>query len=186
VVDFDEEHPVEVLRRLTNGIGVDRAIDAVGVDANAARRGPASRLSPEDREEFAREVAAAAPESHPDGDSWHPGDAPSQALTWAVEALAKAGTLAIIGVYPDAARSFPIGIAMNKNLTVNMGNCHHRTYIPRLIELTASGVVDPAEVLSQREPIASAIEAYRAFDQREAGWLKVELCPAEGGARLAA
>jgi threonine dehydrogenase-like Zn-dependent dehydrogenase len=178
VVNFDEEHPVETLRRLTNGIGVDRAIDAVGVDANTAHRGPAIPTTPQ-RDELRREVTMVAPHPHEAGDNWHPGDGPSQALTWAVEALAKAGTLAIIGVYPEAARSFPIGLAMNKNLALNMGNCHHRKYIPRLVELVASGLVDPAEVLSQREPIVSAIEAYRAFDRRQAGWLKVELRPAE-------
>jgi threonine dehydrogenase-like Zn-dependent dehydrogenase len=186
VVNFEDEHPAETILRLTNGIGVDRAIDAVGVDANTAHRGPASKLSPAERDELAREVAEVAPQQHPDRDNWHPGDGPSQALVWAVDALAKAGTLAIIGVYPDAARFFPIGVAMNKNLTLNMGNCHHRRYIPRLVDLVESGVVDPAEVLSQREPIASAIEAYRAFDRREAGWLKVELCPEEGAERLAA
>ena len=42
----------------------------------------------------------------------------SQALIWAVQALAKAGTLAVIGVYPQTARSFPIGQAMNKNPTM--------------------------------------------------------------------
>jgi threonine dehydrogenase-like Zn-dependent dehydrogenase len=45
-------------------------------------------------------------------------------LKWAVEALAKAGTLSIIGVYPPTVRDFPIGEAMNKNLTIRMGNCH--------------------------------------------------------------
>src|SRR5690606_33036821 len=33
IINFDEEEPVEALLRLTKGIGVDRAIDAVGVDA---------------------------------------------------------------------------------------------------------------------------------------------------------
>ncbi len=120
-----------------------------------------------------------APVQHPQGDNWHPGDAPSQALSWAVEALAKAGTLSIIGVYPASARFFPVGAAMGKNLTVNAGNCNHRAYIPRLVDLVETGVVDPAAVLSQREPIASAIDAYRAFDRRESGWLKVELTPGE-------
>jgi threonine dehydrogenase-like Zn-dependent dehydrogenase len=41
-----------------------------------------------------------------------------------VTALAKAGTLSIIGVYPQQAKSFPIGLAMNKNLAVRMGNCN--------------------------------------------------------------
>jgi threonine dehydrogenase-like Zn-dependent dehydrogenase len=36
-------------------------------------------------------------------------------------------------------------------------------------------VIDPAEVLTQTEPLANAIEAYKAFDRRESGWVKVEL-----------
>src|SRR5690606_40002389 len=94
-------------------------------------------------------VATVAPHTRPDGDNWHPGDAPSQVLQWAVEGLAKAGTLAIIGVYPRQARSFPIGLAMNKNLTLKMGNCPHRRYIPKLIELVVSGAIDPAQILTQ-------------------------------------
>jgi threonine dehydrogenase-like Zn-dependent dehydrogenase len=107
-------------------------------------------------------------------------------MAWAVDALAKAGTLSIIGVYPTSARVFPIGVAMNKNLTLNMGNCNHRRYIPHLLELVQSGVVDPAEVLSQRAPLTSAIDAYRHFDRREEGWLKVELEPAAKPETLAA
>ena len=104
-------------------------------------------------------------------------DAPSQALQWAVEALCKAGTLSIIGVYPQTARSFPIGTAMNKNLTINMGNCNHRKYLPMLVDLVQSGVIDPTQILTQTEPMMGAIEAYKAFDAREPGWIKVELLP---------
>ncbi|MFT3774482.1 MAG: zinc-dependent alcohol dehydrogenase [Minicystis sp.] len=186
VVDFDAESPVEAIRRLTNGIGVDRAIDAVGVDANTARRGPAARAAAQSEAQHRREVGEIAPDQHPVGDNWHPGDAPSQALEWAVQALAKAGTLSIIGVYPPSARFFPIGYAMNKNLTLNMGNCNHRKYIPHLIELVEAGIVDPSEVLSQRAPIVSALDAYRAFDRREEGWLKVELQPTMGVEKRAA
>ena len=46
-----------------------------------------------------------------------PGDAPSQVLTWAVQSLAKAGTLSVVGVYPETMTRFPIGVAMMKNLT---------------------------------------------------------------------
>ena len=35
-IDFEREDPIETLLRLTGGIGVDRAIDAVGVDAVGA------------------------------------------------------------------------------------------------------------------------------------------------------
>jgi threonine dehydrogenase-like Zn-dependent dehydrogenase len=134
VIDFNAEHPVQAVRQLTGGIGVDRIIDAVGVDAESPNEGPAGNKSLSQSAEMVEELEAIAPETNPRDGNWWPGDAPSQVLTWGVEALAKAGTFAIVGVYPPKARNFPIGLAMNKNLTLQMGNCNHRKYIPLLIE----------------------------------------------------
>jgi threonine dehydrogenase-like Zn-dependent dehydrogenase len=97
------------------------------------------------------------------------------ALRWAVRWVAKAGTLSIVGVYPPQAQSFPIGEAMQKNLTVKMGNRNHRRYVPELVRMVRSGAVDPVGVLTEIEPVTSALEAYEAFDRRDPGWLKVEL-----------
>jgi threonine dehydrogenase-like Zn-dependent dehydrogenase len=72
---------------------------------------------------------------------------------------------------------FPIGKAMNKNLTIKMGNCNHRRYIPQLVDMVRSGVIDPMIVLTQQEPLTSVIDAYKAFDTRQPGWVKVELKP---------
>ncbi|MCY1033515.1 glutathione-dependent formaldehyde dehydrogenase [Corallococcus sp. BB11-1] len=177
VINFEEEDPVETLKRFTAGIGVDRAIDAVGVDAMHAHHGPAAKKAKAEKPEFKREVAMVAPKTKPDGDNWVPGDGPSQAAQWAVQSLAKAGTLSIIGVYPQTMNAFPIGDAMNKNLTLRMGNCNHRKYIPRLLELVRSGTVDPTAILSHVKSMASAIDAYRNFDLRKPGWVKVELEP---------
>jgi threonine dehydrogenase-like Zn-dependent dehydrogenase len=58
-----------------------------------------------------------------------------------------------------------------------MGNCNHRKYIPHLIELVRTGDVDPVSIITRQEPIGSAIDAYKAFDLRRPGWLKVELLP---------
>ncbi|MCF7202484.1 zinc-dependent alcohol dehydrogenase [Pseudomonas oligotrophica] len=157
IIDFKREDPVETLKRLTGGVGVDRAIDAVGVDAEHGCCGSQPR--------------------QPRNGQWQPGDAPSQALEWAVQGLAKAGTLSIIGVYPPDAMTFPIGLAMNRNLTINMGNCHHRKYIPRLIEMVLARRIDPAKVLTQVKPMNDVIAAYEAFDRRDNGWIKVELQP---------
>jgi len=183
VINFDEEDPVEIIQQLTGGIGADCAIDAVGVDAECPHHGPAAKQAAENAEEFAQEVAAVAPVQHPDGPNWRPGQAPSQAQRWAVEALAKAGTLSIIGVYPPDDTSFPIGSAMNKNLTIRMGNCNHRKYIPDLIELVRTGAVDPTAIITQREHMESVIDAYKAFDLRRPGWLKVELIASREGAQ---
>jgi threonine dehydrogenase-like Zn-dependent dehydrogenase len=179
VIDFNREDPVGTIRDLTGGIGVDRTIDAVGVDAMAPHSGPAAeRISEYEIEQNEDEVRAIAAETNPQAGNWVPGDAPSQVLEWAVNTLAKAGTLSIIGVYPEKAKKFPIGKAMMKNLTVKMGNCNHRRYIPRLVEMVRTGVMDPSQILTQAEPMVSAIDAYRRFDQREPGWIKVELVPA--------
>lgn len=176
VIDFEAEDPVEAIRRLTGGIGVDKAIDAVGVDATSPDGGPAAP-SGDEQEQSAGELADVAPETNPQGETFVPGDAPSQALRWAVDALAKAGTLALIGVYPPDVQSFPIGEAFNKNLTLRMGNCNHRRYVPELVELVRTGAVDPSTVLTNIEGVTDAIAAYRAFDERQPGWLKVELEP---------
>ncbi|BBA34775.1 alcohol dehydrogenase GroES domain-containing protein [Methylocaldum marinum] len=175
VINFDLEDPVQAIRDLTGGIGVDRAIDAVGVDAERPHHGPAAQKADEQKVQFDQELSEIAPEAQQSGARWHHGDSPSLVLTWAVQALAKAGTLSIIGVYPPSDRFFPIGMAMNKNLTLKMGNCNHRQYIPMLIDLVRSGVIDPTEILTQTEPLTSVIEAYRAFDEHRPGWLKVEL-----------
>jgi len=175
-IDFGAEDPVEVIRELTGGIGVDRAIDAVGVDAVHPERGPAHDKSRE--KQLKREVEEIAPHANPRGKNWWPGQGPSQALQWAVEALAKAGGLSVIGVYPDQMHTFPLGVAMNKNLTLKMGNCNHRKYIPKLVQLVRTRAIDPAEILTQKEPLLSAIEAYKSFDRREPGWVKVKLQPA--------
>jgi threonine dehydrogenase-like Zn-dependent dehydrogenase len=185
VVNFEEEDPVGTILDLTSGIGADRAIDAVGVDANCAHRGPSADAAKATAEERAHEVRGIAPKTNPEGDNWHPGDAPSQALEWAVDALAKAGTLAVIGVYGAASKRFPIGKAMGKNLTIKTGNCNHRRYVPELVEMVRSRAVDPTAILTQKSALASAIDAYKAFDRREEGWTKVELKPARanGGER---
>jgi threonine dehydrogenase-like Zn-dependent dehydrogenase len=81
---------------------------------------------------------------------------------------------------------FPIGAAMNKNLTVKMGNCNHRRYVPKLVELTRMGAVEPASVLTQLEEMVDVESAYEAFDRRESGWIKVELDPAAAGAGASA
>jgi threonine dehydrogenase-like Zn-dependent dehydrogenase len=174
-IDFEREDPVETIKRLTGGIGVDRVIDCVGVDAVRPHAGPATAEADEQAGEQQQVRRQVAPEQHPSNGNWEPGDAPGQALQWAVESLAKAGTLGIIGVYPQTMRSFPIGAAMMKNLTVKAGNCNHRRYLPKLIDLVQSGAIDPSVNLSVEAPFTDVLDAYATFDRREPGWVKVAL-----------
>jgi threonine dehydrogenase-like Zn-dependent dehydrogenase len=153
IVNFEDEDPVAMLKEMTRGVGPDRVIDAVGVDADRPSGG-GERSKP-----------------------WQPGSGPTQVAEWAVESVAKAGTVCLIGVYPPTVEEFPIGAAMMKNLTIQMGNCNHRKYIPHLVELTRAGAVDPSDLITQIADTHDAIEAYEAFDQRRPGWLKVALDP---------
>jgi threonine dehydrogenase-like Zn-dependent dehydrogenase len=177
IVDFNREDPVEAVKALTNGVGVDAVIDAVGVDAQHPASGPAAP-SDEEKSGFEQEVAQVAPDAAPQGDLWVPGDAPSQAARWAVEIVAKYGRIGIIGVYSPTVETYPIGAAMLKNLTIRMGNCDHHSVTPPLIERVAAGLFDPTALITEREPVGDAIAAYEAFDRREPGWLKVELTTA--------
>ncbi len=61
IINFDQEDPVETIKRLTMGIGVDRAIDAVGVDANHPEHGPAAREARQMAQEFQLEFQLVAP-----------------------------------------------------------------------------------------------------------------------------
>lgn len=49
------------------------------------------------------------------------------------------------------------------------------SYIPQLVEMVRTGVIDPVKVLTKVQPLTGAIEAYEHFDKREAGWIKTEL-----------
>ena len=172
-INYNEEDPIEALHALTGGAGPDRVIDAVGVDAAAPESGPA-KLTRTNSKKFEAELDTIVSKQ---SRKYPTGGAPSQALRWAVESVAKAGTVSIIGVYPLTMEAFPLGIAMNRNLTIRAGNCDHRRYMPEMIELVRSGRILPAEWITQNEPIQSAIDAYQAFASHQPGWVKVKLDP---------
>jgi threonine dehydrogenase-like Zn-dependent dehydrogenase len=177
-INFEQEDPVQAIKGFTGGIGVDRVIDCVGIDANRPHSGPGARKSIFKSPRFRTDrMKTTLMQENPTDGNWHAGDAPSQALEWAVDTAAKAGTLSIVGVYSDVMNTFPIGQAMMKNLTIKMGNCNHRKYIPRLLELVHAGVIDTTDVLTQAEPMSDVIEAYKLFDRRSPGWIKVMLQP---------
>lgn len=149
VVDFSRENPVDAVKELTGGVGADRVIDAVGIDAS----------------------------KQPHHAQWKPGEAPSAAIEWAVQICAKAGKVSVIGVYPETFRDVPFGAAMNKNLSFHMGNCPHRRYLAPTLRAVASGAVRPAKILSHVARFDETVNAYENFDRHEPGWMKVEIVP---------
>jgi len=181
VIDFSREDPVQALVELTGGAGPDCVIDCVGVESERPKSGPAAEALADQVEQLDAARDQTVPESNvqqtPRGELWRPGDAPSLASQWAVQAVRKAGTIGVVGVYPPQFATYPFGAAFNKNLTIRTGNCPHRRYVPDLLRMVASGAVDPSVVISQDEPLSDVISAYEAFDRREEGWVKTTLTP---------
>lgn len=64
---------------------------------------------------------------------------------------------------------------MMKNLSIQIGNCNHRKYIPMLVDLVKNQTCDPAAILTKVEPVTTVIDAYKSFDQRQQGWVRVGL-----------
>lgn len=177
-INFDEQDPVKELQKLTDKQGPTRIIDAVGIDADHPHYNLfAHFLHYKSVREFKKEVNTIAPRQRPHYKNWIPGSGPSQVLQWGVESCAKAGAFSIIGVYTELLKTFPIGAAMEKNLTIRIGNCNHKAYIPTLITWIQDGTFDPLRYITHKVPLADAVDAYKQFDRRAPGWLKVVLLP---------
>jgi threonine dehydrogenase-like Zn-dependent dehydrogenase len=174
-INFDEVDPVKELKRLTDDHGPSKIIDAVGIDAqhpHTLSNWFKSLVSPVD---FKQEVKTVAPITNPHDGNWIPGNAPSQVLRWAVQAIEKTGIISIIGVYTPLLEVFPLGAAMEKNVTVTMGNCNHRAYFPLLLDWVQEEKIDLVPFMTQTMPFDEIVEAYKHFDKRDDGWLKIAL-----------
>ena len=171
-IDFNEEDPVAVVQELTGGIGVDRVVDAVGVDAQRPKSGPAAEKAAEQASAFEQERATSPRSRTRRGRTGCRATRPARRCSGPWRSVAKAGTIGIIGVYSPQLSTYPIGQAMNKNLTVKAGNCNHRRYLPRLVDLVRTGAIDPASVLTQDERVTSVLEAYATWTPRAEGTLR--------------
>jgi threonine dehydrogenase-like Zn-dependent dehydrogenase len=170
-VDVAEEDPVSTVLRLTGDSGVDCVVDAAGADPMLAHDKRTVCAWPGQRRRLGQE------RSEDERGRAQSLDRADEAHRWAVGCAAKGGKLGIVGVYPLQATRFPIGMAMRRNLAIYGGACHHRQYVPKLVRMVRSGVIDPVGILSERRPIRTTLDAYQAFDQVASGWLQVELTP---------
>lgn len=175
IINFDEKDPVEELKKMANNKGPTKIIDAVGIDAQQPRYSITDAKYISQSKEFKKELKKIAPKINPHDGNWIPGDGPSQVLQWAVKAVAKNGLISIIGVYTELLKTFPIGEAMGKNLTIRMGDCNHRKYIPKLLSWVQQGIFDSRNFTTHTLPLSDVITGYKHFDKRDNGWIKVVL-----------
>jgi threonine dehydrogenase-like Zn-dependent dehydrogenase len=139
------------LKKITEG-GADVTIDCVGCEAAGSSLHKAMSLL---------RLQAGAP----------------TAVFWCVETVKKGGCVSIVGAYGPPYNLFPLGQAMSKNLTLRMGQCNVKRYMPHLLEYIRHGVIDARGIISHRFPLAEAEHAYEIFAKKRDRCIKCVLIP---------
>jgi threonine dehydrogenase-like Zn-dependent dehydrogenase len=149
------ESVVEALKELTGGRGPDACIDAVGMEAH----GPGV--------EYAYDRVKQALHLHTDR---------GEALRQAILAVRKGGTLSILGVY-GVMDKFPLGVMMNKGLTVRTAQQHGQKYVPKLLAHVQRGELHPEFLATHQFSLEDAPRAYGMFKNKQDGMMRAVFKP---------
>jgi len=95
----------------------------------------------------------------------------------ALRLVTRRGTVSVIGVQQSKRYAFPLERAFAAGLTFRTGTCSVPEELPALFPLVQSGRLRPERYISHRMPLSAGSEAYRLFEAREAGALKMVLEP---------
>jgi len=95
----------------------------------------------------------------------------------ALDLLRRGGTLSVVGVHTEDAFSFSPAEAYDKNLTYRVGRCPARRLAAELLPLVRDREFDFGSILSHRMALDDGAEAYRVFDEKLDGCIKVSLIP---------
>ncbi len=154
VVNFTEVDDIVVhLKKMTDYLGPDVCIDAVGAEAvgNAFDHITGVKLK----------LQAGSP----------------TALAWAINSVRKNGVVSIVGVYGPTFNTIPIGNALNKGLTLRMNQCNVKRYLPRLLEHIEKGHIRPSEIVTHRIPLEEISEGYHMFANKLDNIIKPVIIP---------
>lgn len=144
------------LKRATDFLGWDAAIDAVGCEA---RGSAVQRLTGVHPLKIQGGVATG--------------------INWAIDSVRKGGVVSIIGAYGPVPNSIKIGDAFNKGLTLRMNQCAVKRYLPRCFDHILAGHIRPSDVITHRFPLEDIGEAYHMFSSKLDGIMKPLLVPPE-------
>ncbi|CAF1214971.1 unnamed protein product [Adineta ricciae] len=92
---------------------------------------------------------------------------------------AAAGTIAIIGVYNNVVNHFPIGLMMEKHLTVVGGQFYAQKHWETCLDQIRSGEFDPTFVISHRLTLSQVPDYYKGRSFRRLDPLKSESVPVQ-------
>lgn len=168
-VDLREVDDVAAtLREMTNGRGPDGVVDAVGMEAHGnpvvekVVAGVARLPKPLGRK--AMETA---------------GIDRLDALHTAIHSVRRAGTVSLSGVYGGMADPMPLMEMFDKGITMRMGQCHVRHWTQELLEIASrpEDVLGLESLATHHVSLEDAPEAYKMFQEKKDGCLKVVLKP---------
>ena len=152
IVNFEQhQNTGEYLKEITKG-GADIVIDAVGMDG---------KWTPMEFLASGLKLQGGA----------------MGALVMATQAVRKAGTIQITGVYGGRYNGFPLGDIMNRNIDIKTGQAPVIPYMPFLYDLFAKGTVDPSDIVTHVLPLDQAKHGYEVFDTKTEDCIKVILKP---------
>lgn len=98
-------------------------------------------------------------------------------VDFALRLVRRRGTVSVIGVQQSRRFAFPLERAFAAGLTFRIGTCSVPEELPALFPLVQSGRLSPEKYVSHRMALSEGAEAYRLFEAREAGALKMVLKP---------
>jgi threonine dehydrogenase-like Zn-dependent dehydrogenase len=153
-IDFDAVDSVrDVVLDLTEGRGVDSAVDAVGMEASGSLVGSILQTT---KLQLDRATA----------------------LRECMSAIRRGGTLSLSGVYTGPIQAFPLGDLFDMQIQVRMGQANVRRWVDDIMPLL--GDEDPlgTEDLKTHEmPLDDAPLGYEIFQKKQDGAIKVVLKP---------
>jgi threonine dehydrogenase-like Zn-dependent dehydrogenase len=151
--------PIWYLKKETDWLGWDAAIDAVGCEARGSALQRATGVWP-----FKLQAGSAI------------------TLHWAINSVRKGGVVSILGAYGPTFNMIPIGSAVNKGLTFRMNQASIKRCLPRCIEHIQAGHINPKEVITHRVPLEEIGEAYHIFSNKLDNCIKPMVIPSRAAA----
>ena len=152
--NFTEYDDIVVhMKKITDYLGSDVAIDAAGAEADG---------------NLMQHISSAKLKLQ--------GGSPI-ALNWAIDSVRKGGTVSVMGAYGPMFSAVKFGDAMNKGLTLRMNQCPVKRQWPRLFDHVRNGYLKPSEIVTHRFPLDDINEAYHTFSAKLDNCIKPLIVP---------
>jgi len=164
----DDGSSAAAIKELTDGRGADAVIDAVGTEAHGAPVQSAMQT-----------IASRSPSAIAAKLMEKVGSDRTSALHTAISTVRRGGTLSISGVYGGAATPMPMMELFDKQVQVRMGQANVKAWIDEIMPLLTddSDPLDTESFATHRISIEEAPDAYKMFQQKEDGAIKVVIKP---------